>query len=501
MSDLTNKSAIELHKLFLNKEASATEITQAFLARTKKYNTEINAFIAMCDEQALTQAATLDKRLASGEKEDTLGKLAGVPIGIKDLINYTGTETTAASKMLKGHKSTYNATITQKILDAGAIPLGKLNLDEFAMGSSNEKSAFGICRNPWNPKCVPGGSSGGSAAAIAARMAPLTFGTDTGGSIRQPASYCGIAGMKPTYGKVSRYGIIAFASSLDQAGPMTMNVEDNALLMEVMSGHDPKDSTSLNLPQENYLQAINSGFKQTQSLKGLRIGIAAEFFSDTVNPEVKTAVENAIKHYQSLGAETVAIDFNKIKYGLPTYYIIAPSEASSNLARYDGVRFGHRNKEAENLTDLYFKSRTEFGDEVKRRIMIGVYALSSGYYDAYYKKAQQVRRLIYNDFEKAFTKCDLIISPTAPATAFEAGSKSADPLEMYLSDIMTVTINLAGLPGMSINCGFDAKGLPIGMQLIAPALKETTIYNAAYAFESTTDFVKSPDLEKLFAVK
>lgn len=501
MSDLVNKTAIELNEIFLSKQASAKEITQAFLNRIQKYNKEINAFISVCDDSALELASTLDQRLAKGESKESLGKLAGVPIGIKDLINYVGTETTAASKMLKGYNSTYNATITNKILAAGAIPLGKLNMDEFAMGSSTEKSAFGICKNPWNSRCVPGGSSGGSAAAIAAKMAPLTFGTDTGGSIRQPASYCGIAGMKPTYGKVSRYGIIAFASSLDQAGPMTINVEDNALLMEVMSGHDAQDSTSLDLPQENYLEVINKGFKQSQSLKGLRIGIAPDFFGDSVNPEVKEAVEKSIKHYQSLGAETVEVHLPKIKYGLPTYYIIAPSEASSNLARYDGVRFGHRDKEAKNLTDLYFNSRTLFGDEVKRRIMIGVYALSSGYYDAYYKKAQQARRLIYNEFEQAFTKCDLIVSPTAPATAFEIGSKSADPIEMYLSDIMTVTVNLAGLPGMSINCGFDSKGLPIGMQLIAPALKEATIYNAAYAFESTTDFVRTPDLEKILAAQ
>lgn len=497
MSDLTSKSAIELNKIFLNREASAEEITSAFIGRIENLDKEINAFISIDTTDALARAKKLDQKLAKGEQ---LGKLAGVPIGIKDLINYEGTETTAGSKILVGHKSVYNATITDKVIAAGAIPLGKLNLDEFAMGSSNETSAFGNCKNPWNLNCVPGGSSGGSAAAVAAQMLPLAFGTDTGGSIRQPASYCGITGLKPTYGKVSRYGIVAFASSLDQAGPMTRGVEDNALLLEAMSGHDPKDSTSLDIPVPNYLAAINQGFKQSQSLKGLRIGIAPEFFTESLNPEVKASVDSAIKHYQTLGADIVDISLNKIKYGLPTYYIIAPSEASSNLARYDGVRFGYRDSEAKSLSELYPNSRSSFGAEVKRRIMLGVYALSSGYYDAYYKKAQQVRRLIADDFNTAFSKCDLILSPTAPATAFEFGSKSADPLEMYLSDIMTVTVNLAGLPGISIPCGFDSKGLPIGLQLIAPALAEEKLYNASYAFESTTNFLRSPSCTKALAL-
>ena len=491
-SDIIQKSALQLNQLFTTKQASALEITQAFLQQIETYDKDINAFISVNGDMALNRAKDLDTRLAKGEK---LGKLAGVPIGIKDLINYTGTNTTAGSKILAGYKSPFNATITEKILAEGAIPLGKLNLDEFAMGSSNETSAYGIVRNPWDLKCVPGGSSGGSAAAVAARMIPIAFGTDTGGSIRQPASYCGITGLKPTYGRVSRYGIVAFASSLDQAGPMTCNVEDNALLLEVMSGHDPKDSTSLDLAVPNYLEDINQGFKKTQSLKGLRIGIAPEFFVPQVKPEVRAAVEAAIRKYQELGAEIVDISLNKIKYGLPTYYIIAPSEASSNLSRYDGVRYGYRDKDATSLAELYPNSRSQFGAEVKRRIMLGVYALSSGYYDAYYKKAQQVRRLIADDFDTAFTKCDLILSPTAPATAFEFGSKSADPLEMYLEDIMTVTVNLAGLPGISLNCGYDSKGLPIGMQLIAPALEESRIYNAAYAFESTTGFSKAPSLQ------
>lgn len=496
MSDLISKSAIELNKIFKSKEASARQITESFLGKIANLDKEINAFISVNSELALQRADELDQALAKGS---SLGPLAGVPVGIKDLINYEGTETTAASRMLSGYKSTFNATITQKILDAGAIPLGKLNMDEFAMGSSNENSAYGNCKNPWNLKCVPGGSSGGSAAAIASQMLPLAFGTDTGGSIRQPASYCGITGLKPTYGRVSRYGIVAFASSLDQAGPMSRDVESNALLLQAMSGHDPKDSTSLDVSVPDYLQELNQGFKSSGSLKGLRIGIAEEFFVPQLNSEVRQACENAIAQYQKLGAEIVKISLPKIKYGLPTYYIIAPAEASSNLARYDGVRYGHRDMDSKSLTDLYLNSRAHFGAEVKRRIMLGVYALSSGYYDAYYKKAQQVRRLIFDDFQTAFSKCDLILSPTTPGTAFEFGSKSADPLEMYLSDIMTVTVNLAGLPGISIPCGFDSKGLPIGLQLIAPALQESSLYNAAYAFEASTDFLKTPNLASLDA--
>ena len=497
MSELTNKTALQLNSIFLNKEASAQQITEAFLQRIEQYDKTINAFISVNGELALKRAQELDQKLAAGE---SLGKLAGVPIGIKDLINLEGSETTAGSRMLNGYTSSFNATITQKVIDAGAIPLGKLNLDEFAMGSSNETSAYGNCKNPWDPNKVPGGSSGGSAAAIAAKMVPLAFGTDTGGSIRQPAAYCGITGLKPTYGRVSRYGIVAFASSLDQAGPMTQDVESNALLLEAMSGHDAKDSTSLENPVPNYLAAIEQGFKKTQSLKGLKIGIAQDFFVPELNSEVKAAVENAITKYKELGAEIIDISLNKIKYGLPTYYIIAPSEASSNLSRYDGVRYGLRDMDATSLSDLYPNSRANFGTEVNKRIMLGVYALSSGYYDAYYKKAQQARALIAEDFNIAFQQCDLILSPTAPATAFEIGSKTDDPLEMYLEDIMTVTVNLAGLPGISINCGYDSNNMPIGMQLIAPALEEARIYNAAYAFQSTTDFNKSPDMKSSKAI-
>lgn len=501
MSGLTDKTAVELNKTFLNKEASAVEITQAFLDRINKYDKEINSFISVTDELALKQAKELDQRLANGESAKDLGTLAGVPIGIKDIINVTGTETTAASKMLKDYISSYNATITDKVLSAGAIPIGKANCDEFAMGSSNENSAYGNVKNPWNPKMIPGGSSGGSAALVAAKFAPISFGTDTGGSIRQPASCTGIVGMKPTYGRVSRFGLVAFASSLDQAGPFANNVQDSALLLEAMAGYDKKDSTSIDTPVPNYIEEINNGsFAKSQNLKGLKIGIAPEFFAEGLDEEVNQAVQKAIAKFKELGAEIVDIKLEKIKYGLPCYYIIAPSEASSNLARYDGVRFGHRDMDADNLMDLYLKSRANFGDEVKRRIMLGVYALSSGYYDAYYKKAQQVRRLISEDFAKAYESCDLILSPTAPTTAFEIGAKSDDPLEMYMSDIMTVPINLTGCPGISINCGFDSKGLPIGLQLTAPALEESKIFNAAYAFEASTEFNRTPNLEETLAV-
>ncbi len=502
MSDLTSKTALELRDLFLSKQVSATEITRNYLNRIDKYDEAINSFISRCDNIALETAEKLDAKLASLGTKTTqeliteMGILAGAPIAVKDLINLKGTETTAGSKMLAGYRSSYNATITDKVLSAGAIPIGKANLDEFAMGSSNENSAYGVVHNPWDYSRVPGGSSGGSAAAVAARFAPLAFGTDTGGSIRQPASYCGIVGLKPTYGRVSRYGIVAFASSLDQAGPMTHSVRDAALLMEAMAGHDAKDSTSIKNPVPNYINEIENSFGKTQSLKGMRLGIAPEFFdsSSGLNPEVKKAVEKAIKHFESLGAKTVEIKLNKTKYGLPCYYVIAPSEASSNLSRYDGVRFGHRDKEADNLLDLYLQSRTKFGDEVKRRIMIGVYALSSGYYDAYYNKALKVRRLIAQDFDAAFDTCDFIVSPTAPSTAFKLG-EIQDPLTMYLADIYTVQVNLAGLPAISFNCGYDSAGLPIGMQLIAPVMAESRLLNAAYAFESTTDYSKAPELE------
>jgi aspartyl-tRNA(Asn)/glutamyl-tRNA(Gln) amidotransferase subunit A len=491
--NITSKSAIELNRSFTSGELTAEEITKAFLERATRLNKDLNAFISLCPELALQKAKLLDQRLARGDDPKSLGKLAGVPIGVKDLINMIGTETTAGSNILKGHKSVYNATIVNKVINAGAIPLGKLNLDEFAMGSSNETSAFGPCKNPWDLSRVPGGSSGGSSAAVSAELVPLAFGTDTGGSIRQPAAYCGITGMKPTYGKVSRYGIIAFASSLDQAGPMTKDVKDNALLLEVMSGYDAKDSTSINIPTENYLDYIKDNFEKTGSLKGLKIGISDDLSADNLDPEMRSALDNTIKTYQDLGAEIVKVKLPNIKASLACYYIIAPAEASSNLSRYDGVRFGHR-AETLDLESLYKESRTQFGKEVQRRIMLGTYVLSSGYYDAYYKKAQEVRRLIFNDFSKAFEECDVILSLTTPSTAFKFGAKS-DPLEMYLSDVLTVPVNLAGLPSMSLNGGYDKEGMPIGIQLVGKALGEKVLYNTAFALEqSLIKELKKPSL-------
>jgi len=481
--NITSKSAIELRESFIKGKLSAEEITKAFLERASRLNSELNAFISLCPDLAIQKAKILDQRFARGEDPQSLGKLAAVPIGVKDLINMIGTETTAASNMLRGHKSVYNATIVNRVIAAGAIPLGKLNLDEFAMGSSNETSAFGVCKNPWDLSRVPGGSSGGSSAAVAAELVPIAFGTDTGGSIRQPAAYCGITGMKPTYGKVSRYGIIAFASSLDQAGPMTKTVKDNALLLEVMSGYDSKDSTSINLPNEDYLAYIKENFEKTNSLKGLKIGISDDLSADNIDHEMRLALDKTIKTYTDLGAEIVTVKLPHIKASLACYYIIAPAEASSNLSRYDGVRFGHR-EASPDLESLYKNSRAKFGKEVQRRIMLGTYALSSGYYDAYYKKAQELRRLIANDFDAAFEKCDLILSLTTPSTAFKFGSKS-DPLEMYLSDVLTVPVNLAGLPSMSLNAAYDKDGMPIGVQMIGRALEEKVLYNAAYALEES----------------
>lgn len=494
---IINKSALELKESFLSAEISAEEIIKAFLERINQLDKgNINSFIHICDDLAIQKAKLLDSRLIKGEDKAKLGKLAGIPIGIKDLINMMGAETTAGSSILKGHKSVYNATVTHKAISEGAIPLGKLNLDEFAMGSSNETSAFGPCKNPWDINRVPGGSSGGSAAAVAAKFCPLAYGTDTGGSIRQPAAYCGLVGMKPTYGKVSRYGIIAFASSLDQAGPMTRTVKDNALLLEVMSGYDSKDSTSINTGTENYLEYIQNNFEKRESLEGTRIGVAKDFTPDSLDEDTKAAFGKAIKVYQDLGAEIVEIQLPKIKYSLACYYIIAPAEASSNLSRFDGIRFGAR-AEAADLDAVYKESRHNFGEEVTRRIMLGTYALSSGYYDAYYKKAQQARRLIFKDFENAFKTCDLIISPTTPSPAFKFGEKS-DPLEMYLSDVLTVPVNLAGLPGLSINSGYNSEGMPIGLQIIGKALDEKSIYNAAYAFEQKSGVeTREPALEAL----
>ena len=482
MNELLKKSAAEQSKALKNKEISAVELTNAAFDRINSLEDKIGAFNSLTKDIALETAKKVDDKIAKGEE---LPLLAGIPLALKDNMNLIGSKTTASSKILENFVSPYNATVTKKLLD-NLIPIvGKANLDEFAMGSSNENSAFNKVHNPWDLNKVPGGSSGGSAASVASCEATLALGSDTGGSIRLPASFCGIVGVKPTYGRVSRYGLIAFASSLDQIGPFSRSVEDSALLLETISGHDPKDSTSLNIEVPKYSELIK------KEIKGLKVGVITELLSDGVSPEVKSSIENAIQKYKELGAEIVEVSLPLLKYSIGVYYIIATAEASSNLARFDGVRYGHRTKDAKNLIEMYCKTRAEgFGDEVKRRIMLGTYALSSGYYDAYYKKAQQVRHLIKNDFDKVFAQADVIICPTCPYTAFEIGSKVQDPLSMYLTDIGTITANLGGIPGMSIPCGFDNDGMPIGLEILAPALKEDIMMRAAYNFEQATDFHK-----------
>lgn len=480
MEELIKKTALEQRKALLNKEISAVELVEAQYARIGEVEDKIASFNSLCKEQAIQTAAEVDKKIASGEE---LPPLAGIPLALKDNINLKDTKTTASSKILENFVSPYDATVTKKLKENLIPILGKVNLDEFAMGSSTENSAFKITRNPWNINKVPGGSSGGSAASVAGFESTLALGSDTGGSIRLPASFCGIVGMKPTYGRVSRYGLIAFASSLDQIGPFARCVEDAALLLEAISGHDTHDSTSLDIPVPAFSKALN------KDVKGLRVGVIKELLTDGVSNDVKKAVENAIKMYKELGAEIVEVSLPLLEYSIGVYYILATAEASSNLARFDGVKYGHRTKDPKNLLEMYTKTRAEgFGDEVKRRIMLGTYALSAGYYDAYYKKAQQLRRLIKEDFDKAFEKADVLISPTCPNTAFDIGSKVEDPLSMYLTDIGTISANLAGIPGISIPCGFDSENMPIGLQILAPALQEEKLFNVAYNFEQATDF-------------
>lgn len=475
MEELLKKTATEQRKALLNKKISAVDLVNAEYKRIEEIDEKIGAFNSLCKEQALETAKEVDKKIAAGE---TLPPLAGIPLALKDNINLKGTKTTASSKILENFVSPYDATVSVKLKENLIPVLGKVNLDEFAMGSSTENSAFKITRNPWDTNKVPGGSSGGSAASVAGYEATISLGSDTGGSIRLPASFCGIVGMKPTYGRVSRYGLIAFASSLDQIGPFGRCVEDTALLLEAISGHDPHDSTSLNLPVPAFSKAL------TNSIKGSRVGVIKELLAEGVSQDVKAAVENAIKTYKELGAEIIEISLPLLEHSIGVYYILATAEASSNLARFDGVKYGHRTKDPKNLLEMYTKTRAEgFGDEVKRRIMLGTYALSAGYYDAYYKKAQQLRRLIKEDFDRAFEKVDVLISPTCPNTAFEIGSKISDPLSMYLTDIGTISANLAGIPGMSLPCGYDSDGMPIGLQILAPALGEEKLFNIAYNFE------------------
>ncbi len=475
---MKEKTLAELSSMLQNKEASSVELTQYYLDRIEALDPQLNSFISVTSESALQQAQAADARIAAGEA----GPLTGLPMAHKDIFCTQGVRTSCGSKMLDNFIAPYNATVVEKINDAGMVMLGKTNMDEFAMGSSNETSFYGAVGNPWNTDYVPGGSSGGSAAAVAARLAPIATGTDTGGSIRQPAALCGITGLKPTYGRVSRWGMIAFASSLDQGGPMAQSAEDAALMMNAMAGFDPKDSTSIDREVPDYTASLND------SLQGVKIGIPSEYFSEGLDGGVENAVQEAIAEYRKMGAEVVEIELPNTNLAVPTYYVVAPAECSSNLSRYDGVRFGHRCDDPKDLEDLYKRSRGEgFGDEVKRRIMIGAYTLSAGYYDAYYLKAQRLRRLISEDFEKAFEKVDVIMGPVTPNTAFRKGEKADDPVSMYLSDIYTIAVNLAGLPGMSIPAGFS-DDMPVGLQLIGNHFSEAKLLNMAHQYQLATDW-------------
>jgi len=460
-------------------QLSAVETAQHFLKRAQA-QASLGAFLALDEEVTIAQARAADARLAAG----TAGPLEGVPLAHKDIFVTRDFPTTAGSKMLKGYRSPFDATVVRKLRDAGMVTLGKLNCDEFAMGSSNENSAYHPARNPWDRTRVPGGSSGGSAVAVAARLAPAVTGTDTGGSIRQPASFCGITGIKPTYGRASRYGMVAFASSLDQAGPMARSAEDCALLLSSMCGPDPdRDSTSLDRREEDFTRSLND------SLEGLRIGVPSEFFGTGLADDVRAAVEACLKVYEGLGAKLVPISLPRTELSIPVYYIIAPAEASSNLSRFDGVKFGHRAGEYTDLVDMYRKTRAEgFGDEVKRRIMIGTYVLSHGYYDAYYLQAQKIRRMIADDFQQAFRDCDLIAGPVAPTVAWKLGGHGNDPLADYLADIFTLPASLAGLPGMSVPAGYGEGGMPVGLQLIGNYFSEARLLNAAHRLQQVTDF-------------
>ena len=478
---LWQKSLKELSELVKKKEVKPSEIVESFLERTKEFEPKINSYVTDLSEQALEKAKEADEKIASMEE---IPSLFGLPIAIKDNISTKGIRTTCSSKMLENYIPPFDATVIEKLNKQGYILTGKTNLDEFAMGSSTENSAFFTTKNPWDLERVPGGSSGGSAAAVGAGIVPASLGSDTGGSIRQPAAFCGVVGLKPTYGRVSRYGLVAFASSLDQIGPITRTVEDAALLLNVIAGKDPKDSTSDDVPVPDYTSFIG------KDIKGIKIGLPKEFFIEELNPQIKEAVLNAAKELEKEGAELVEVSLPTTKYAIEAYYIIAPSEASSNLARYDGVRYGYRTPEYKNLEEMYSKTRDEgFGAEVKRRIMLGTFALSSGYYDAYYLKAQKVRTLIYQEFMNVFKEVDIILTPTTPDVAFKIGEKTDDPIQMYLSDIFTVSVNMASLPGISIPCGFK-DNLPIGMQLIGKPYDEGTILQVAHAYERMHDFYK-----------
>lgn len=475
---MLNKTLKQLSDGLSSGEFSSVELTKTYLDNIKASDERYNAFITVTEEQALTSAKLADKTIAAGNGSP----LTGLPIAHKDIFCTEGVRTSCGSKMLDNFIAPYESTATKRLADAGMVMLGKTNLDEFAMGSSCESSFYGPSRNPWNTDCVPGGSSGGSAVAVAASMAPAALGTDTGGSIRQPAAFCGITGLKPTYGRVSRWGMVAYGSSLDQGGPMTQTAEDAALIMNSLAGFDPKDSTSMDRPVDNYLSTLN------QPIKGLKIGLPSEFFGDALDDGIRAAVMESVTQFEAMGAEVKEISLPRTELSIPAYYIIAPAEASTNLSRYDGVRYGYRCDDAIDLNDLYLRSRSEgFGAEVKRRILIGTYALSAGYYDAYYRKAQQLRRLIKQDFQAALSDVDVIMGPTTPSPAWKIGEKNQDPVAMYLEDIYTLSVNLAGLPAMSIPCGFR-NGLPVGLQVIGNYFDEAKLLNIGHQFQTVTDW-------------
>lgn len=483
---MTQATLKQLSQQLAAKQVSSVELASQYLDRIEALNPQLNAIVTVDREKTLAEARAADARLAAGDAH----ALTGVPLVHKDLFCQQGWKTSCGSRMLDNFVSPYSAHVVEQCAAAGMVTLGRANMDEFAMGSSNENSFYGAVKNPWDLNAIPGGSSGGSAAAVAARLAPVATATDTGGSIRQPASHCGVTGIKPTYGAVSRYGMVAYASSLDQGGPIAQTAEDCALMLNVMAGFDARDSTSLERAKEDYARDLN------QSLSGLKVGLPKEYFAAGLDADVARAVDNAVAELKKLGAEAVEISLPNTELSIPAYYVIAPAEASTNLSRYDGVRYGHRAKDYKDLVDMYEKTRAEgFGDEVKRRILVGSYVLSHGYYDAYYLKAQKIRRLIANDFKAAFEQCDVILGPVAPTAAFNIGEKSGDPVQMYLSDIYTLSVNLAGLPGMSVPAGFAANGRPIGLQIIGNYFAESRMLNVAHQFQQATDWhAKAPSL-------
>ncbi len=487
--ELTQLTVHEAHEGLINKSFSCLELTQAFYRWIKGVDSRVSAYISLTEEEAYRQAQGADERMARG---DDVTELTGIPLALKDILCTKSTRTTCASKILEHFLPPYDATVVRRLRESGAVFLGKLNMDEFAMGSSTENSGFGITRNPWDFNRIPGGSSGGSAAAVAADECIASLGSDTGGSVRQPAACCGVVGLKPTYGRVSRFGLVAFASSLDQIGPITKDVTDCAILMDAISGHDPNDSTSVDIDVPDYKRALSNG------VKGMKLGIPKEYFVEGMDRDVERAVWEAIKLLEQWGATVREVSLPHTEYAVATYYIICTAEASSNLARYDGVKYGHRAGGYDGLIDMYAKTRAEgFGPEVKRRIMLGTYVLSAGYYDAYYKKAQQVRTLIKEDFDRAFKDYDALITPTSPTPAFMIGEKVKDPLQMYLSDILTIPVNLAGIPAISIPCGFSSDGLPIGLQIIGKHFDEEKILRVAYTYEQRTDWhLRRPQLDR-----